>query len=80
MSHGAAGETIHYQLIYPQELFVFENSIMVTTLEGIQTYLLSGPELCSTLPARTQSGLLLYINCLSYTLITATVNQCKCYQ
>lgn len=30
MSHSAAGETIHYQLIYPQELFVLENSFMVT--------------------------------------------------
>lgn len=29
MSHSAAGETIHYQLIYPLELFVLENSIMV---------------------------------------------------
>lgn len=28
MSHSTAGETIHYQLIYPQERSVLENSIM----------------------------------------------------
>lgn len=31
MSHSAAGETIHYQLIYPQELFVLENRVMVNS-------------------------------------------------
>lgn len=30
MSHSTAGETIHYQLIYPWELSVLENSITVT--------------------------------------------------
>lgn len=30
MSHSTATETILYPLIYPQELFVLENSIIVT--------------------------------------------------
>ena len=34
MSHSTAGETIHYRLIYPQELFVLQNSIMAMRPDG----------------------------------------------
>lgn len=57
---------------------MLENSIVVTKPDSeLKQYLLSGPELCLTSPATTQSALmclLLHIQFLIYTLIATTIN------